>query len=442
MGAGITVTENRSIRAIVHHPLFIILSSALIVRILLTTVVSHGYDSEYWLMIAQNIESGNHSYGLNGNYYTPVWGYLLSFWDLVIGWTIPSFGYRFTELLPADEYGCLATIATPLANFLVKTPMSICDILTGYAIYRLLKEITSEKRAILGAACWCFCPIIIYMSAIHGQFETVSSLIIILFILAVRHNRIIEAGALFAVGVWLKLFPAVCIFILLAYVAYLYRDNYLKKIIIAAISFAITTLIIFIPQIVNGELEFAFSFLTTRLSDPNSTNTYTIINAIIAFFIVSLGIIRRFSQNPKNADESLLLGFGALMGILIWISPGYQYAPSLMLFLCFAIALKPGYVYPTLYIVCSFGSLLLALIWLQWAGLFIDAAYYGWFDPSWVANQAVNFAKEWGISSVYWVPNRYDYIWINGILITVIILAVDALGLRKYLSDITRIVKK
>lgn len=55
---------------------------SLVVHMILTVAFSHTFDSEYWLLIMQNIETGNGLYDINGYYYTPIWGYLLSFIEI------------------------------------------------------------------------------------------------------------------------------------------------------------------------------------------------------------------------------------------------------------------------------------------------------------------------------------------------------------------------
>ena len=80
---------------------FLIAILSLVVHLVMTALFSHTYDSEYWLIIMQNIETGNGLYGLNGFYYTPVWGYMLSFADMLtqVFGAIPVLGDRFTDLI-------------------------------------------------------------------------------------------------------------------------------------------------------------------------------------------------------------------------------------------------------------------------------------------------------------------------------------------------------
>ena len=159
----------------IPRAVLLIAAISLAVHLVLTALFSHTYDSEYWLIIIQNVETGNGLYGLNGFYYTPVWGYMLSFADMLtqaLG-SIPVLGDRFTDLIVIEDYnGFQAILASPDINFLLKLPLSVCDVIVGYAIYVIVARYTgNERKGIVAMALWCFCPIVVYMSAIQGQFD-------------------------------------------------------------------------------------------------------------------------------------------------------------------------------------------------------------------------------------------------------------------------------
>ena len=60
-----------------RHPLLTVFLAGLILRLLITSL-SMVYDTDYWALVIRNIDSGNGLYGLDGYFYTPVWGYLLA----------------------------------------------------------------------------------------------------------------------------------------------------------------------------------------------------------------------------------------------------------------------------------------------------------------------------------------------------------------------------
>ena len=190
---------------------------SLVVHMILTAAFSHTFDSEYWLLIMQNIETGNGLYDINGYYYTPIWGYLLSFIDMLtqVTGSIPILGDRFTDLIVIeDHWGFQATLASPDVNFLLKLPLSIADVLVGVFIYIIVAHHTGSEKKGLGAMIfWSFCPIVVYMSAIQGQFDSVSVLLLILTIFLIKQDNPLLAGMVFALATWLKIFPGVCILV-------------------------------------------------------------------------------------------------------------------------------------------------------------------------------------------------------------------------------------
>ena len=68
---------DRARRAVGGHPLLAVILAGVILRLLITSL-SMIYDTNYWALVIRNIDSGNGLYGLDGYFYTPVWGYLLA----------------------------------------------------------------------------------------------------------------------------------------------------------------------------------------------------------------------------------------------------------------------------------------------------------------------------------------------------------------------------
>ena len=182
-----------------------------IIHILAIIFLTHLGDPEYWPRIIQTVNSGNGVYGLDGNYYTPLWGYLLSFVDMVIQTTgsVPFFGDVFAAFLPWDGVpGAKAWIVSPQITFATKIPMAISDIIVGYLIYTIVLDFTkSEKKGLIAMTLWCFCPMVVYMSCVQGQFDSISTLLILLTIKLLREDRPFIAGFAFGFESWLKMFP-------------------------------------------------------------------------------------------------------------------------------------------------------------------------------------------------------------------------------------------
>ena len=63
--------------------LAIVLVIGFVIRITAGLVLNYGYDVHHWAIIMANASSGNGLYGLTGYFYTPVWGYILGFMNLI-----------------------------------------------------------------------------------------------------------------------------------------------------------------------------------------------------------------------------------------------------------------------------------------------------------------------------------------------------------------------
>lgn len=389
---------------------------SLAVHLVVTALVSHTFDSEYWLIIMQNIENGNGLYGLNGYYYTPVWGYILSFGDALIHAlnAFPFFGDRFTDLVMIEQYwGYQATLAEPGLNFMIKLPLSLCDVAVGYLIFKFVYRFTSDDRkALLAMALWSFCPIVIYMSAVQGQFDSMGIMIFLLCIIAVRYGKPLSAGILFALTVWLKIFPGICILPLAAYVWALHKDqgDAVKSIAMAALGAGLTTLILFLPVIMEGDMEYAFSFLLSRVSEYSILPTLWMLTfvsvAVIGMVVAAKNIA---SKEGMDAERTLILYSGVLIVAAAMAHPGYQYASSIVAFpLMFAMISDNRRTHLRMFGLISLGTFLEAMLWLNMSGFFIVSSYFGMFDPAWLYE-----STEWFILNIGSEAPVYSYLAVN-----------------------------
>ena len=220
--------------------ILIIAFTSFAIHIVVNVFLTHLGDPEYWPRIMQTVNSGNGIYGLDGNYYTPMWGYLLSAIDMGIQFfgAVPFFGDVFVTLLPWDNItGAKPWIVSPQITLATKIPLAVSDIIVGYLIFKIVKEFTDdENKGVIAMAMWCFCPMVIYMSSVQGQFDTISTLIILLTINLLREDRPLIAGIAFGLATWLKMFPGTCLFLFVGYLLKKYGMNLgLKKTAISAI---------------------------------------------------------------------------------------------------------------------------------------------------------------------------------------------------------------
>lgn len=412
---------------------FLIAILSLVVHLVMTALFSHTYDSEYWLIIMQNIETGNGLYGLNGFYYTPVWGYMLSFADMLtqVFGAIPVLGDRFTDLIVIEDYnGFQAVLASPDINFLLKLPLSVCDVLVGYLLYVIVSRHTgSERKGIVSMALWCFCPIVVYMSAIQGQFDTISVLLLLMTIFLIRQDNPLLAGMVFALATWLKIFPGVCILVLFGYMLARYKGapRSTRQISMSIVGFLLLTAVLFLPQILDGTLAYAFSFLTSRTSGYDLGSTLYMAGMLVIIVVLMLFMTRSIARKPAaEADRLVFLYCGLLASLAAMVQFGYQYAPSIVGFIIlFAMMSVNTRGYRFVFLVVSLFTFLEAFFWVNYSSLFIISEYFGTFDPSWVLEHTLDFTLNWGSEATGSLMGRFANIWHYALFAFVIMAVLD-----------------
>ena len=309
-----------------------ILILGLAIRLVFAPLFTYPFDIEHWGVILQNTESGNGLFGLTGYFYTPAWGYILGFEDLIIN-LLPgmTYGERFTDLLEIEGMAFpyqTATTTTPVFNFAMKLPLILVDVLVGYLIYRLvMSECGDERKAAIGFGLWFLCPIVIYMSSVQAQFDCISALLTLLCVLLVKRNLFFLAGVIFTIAALIKFFPAFCIFLLCVYVVKATPGRLSWKNLLLSVSGAVlTALVIFLPQILDGTVMNAFSFVFGRTSEYDlmqMLRTYPFI-AVTLVMLVVLAIFAWRMDAARRKQDFLVLIL-AMLSICTIFSPGPQY---------------------------------------------------------------------------------------------------------------------
>jgi len=323
------------------NPLVLMVIIGLLVRLVLMPLLTYDFDMYHWALIVSNINSGHGLYELDGYYYTPVWGYFMgaiSFMQGVL--TEGLLGIRSTDMLPIEELSHrfhIATITSISFNVIMKIPMVICDLAVGYLIYWLVKDRTGDKKkAVTGFGLWFFCPIVLYMSAVQGMFDTISALLLLLTTVAVYKNKYFVCGMMFATAVLLKFFPAFCIFVLLSYIIVKHRDDGLAKMkILETIAGAVLiSVVLMLPLIINGQMADALTFITGRTGSVGML--FTAFNGAIAVAASLFFGYKMYKTPAENADRHMFIYifFTITASTLISMTPQYVIVmlPFLILF--------------------------------------------------------------------------------------------------------------
>ncbi len=304
--------------AFLKRPMITIILVGIIIRAVLIPLLTYNYDISFWATTIQHGQSDNGLYELSGYYYTPVWGYMLSFLGLIGNFVfgISPYGIMADDLLASlgadwDFYGVMTV--TPEFSILVKSFLSVFDLICAYLIYTIVKRFGhSDRRATIAFGLWFLCPIVIYTSAIHGTFDNISVTFTLLALVLVIDRKYLLAGSSFCIAAMTKFFPAFLGFMFLAYILRKNegRKQKTKAILGATAGVLITALIILIPQILSGHVSEAFGFVFNRVSSiQNDAESLWDFIATNGMFIVMLlqplvfGLLAFIAHRAYKADE-------------------------------------------------------------------------------------------------------------------------------------------
>ncbi len=278
------VSGSVPIRWMSAHPILSILIVGLIIRSVLSVLFTYCYDTSYWATIIENIQSGSGLYDLPGYYYTPVWGYFIAAIGSVMNFAlgIDIMGVQADQVLPALDvsWGYYKSLITTVEfNLVFKAVFTMVDLAISYVLYQIVMRLTSDRRkAALAFGLWFLCPLVMYVSCVQAMFDNLSVLFLVLTVYMLMTRRYLLAGAVFAASVFTKFFPVYLIFILAAYVLASNRGDRRESVRSMGMCVAgslLMTLLIYIPNILDGDIASTFDFIINRVeSIDSSENTF------------------------------------------------------------------------------------------------------------------------------------------------------------------------
>lgn len=180
---------------------------------------------------------------------------------------LPGYLYILWILGKINSLNLFSTIV------LYKIPAIISDLITGFLIYKIVKNRKGEKLGLLGALIYIFNPAILYNSALWGQVDSFVALFSTLTIYLLPKNYLLSAITL-AIGTVIKpqaAFLMPLIFVLFWKNKYKFTDL-LKYCLVGLTIFVLA----FIPFWNDNNL---FNFILNRLSASANQYPYTAVNA-------------------------------------------------------------------------------------------------------------------------------------------------------------------
>ena len=291
-------------------PLLILALIGIAIRLILAPTLTFNIDMGYWAEVVEVFRNGFGLYGTAGYYYTPIWGYCLgfvSFMMQLLGMT--DYGMYVPEMahLVNEDFKISSFVTSVVFNTMVKIPLILVDFATAYLLYRFVKKYTNdEKKSLLAFSLWMFSPLIITQSSVHGMFDNISALLMLITIMFLFERKYFIAGFAYSLALLTKFFPLFFIFFLVAVV--LKKEGMgtdgIKKLLTAIIGVIVGAAVVYIPNIIRGDIWLSIFFITSRIGLTKKTlesigpiETVLILSAFAIFITTFLLVVYYFG--PK-----------------------------------------------------------------------------------------------------------------------------------------------
>jgi hypothetical protein len=374
-----------------------ILIIGLVIRIILMPLLTYGYDFTHWALVMQHIQAGHGLYAIDGYWYPPTWGYILGAMSPLLNLLgVTDYGHLFDAALGLQDiqwFNYTATLTSLAFNFIVKIPIVISDILVGYIIYKLILGKTGDKKkATYGFALWFLCPIVIYNSAVHGMFDSVAVLFMVLSVYSLYKGHYFLAGASLSVAVLTKVFPLYIVFALIAYLALKHKGE--GKILWtnlgkAAAGLLLMTLIMYIPLFLDGTVMESLRFLTGRVDNITSSaaasagildwifmmaqNAFVWLQPVTMVLAVMLAYMM-YRKGDEKKDEHFFLCLMMTTALMFLWTPEPRFMLMMLPFLIFFMVMfDKRFTLP--YILISVGMLFYSIVGHNFSLLLSLASY-------------------------------------------------------------------
>lgn len=149
-----------------------------------------------------------------------------------------------------------------LPNFFLRIPSLIADCIIAFLIYRLIKNRSTEKNAIMGMSLFFFNPVILYNSSLWGQMDSINNLFFFACLFSIFKKRFVFGLIFYALSLYIKLSLLFALPFILIILFKSYKNNifsFLKSMLITMIAILAFTL-----PISSNPISWVTKYLTTN----------------------------------------------------------------------------------------------------------------------------------------------------------------------------------
>lgn len=224
------VLRNRVLVKVIKQPLLVVLLIGLIFRLILAPFTGHTSDIALWASIDENF------YLLQFN---PLYG-----WSGLLFPSIMLFFYPFYLLL---SYIGLGNILTQ--TLVIKIPFILTDLFIGILLYKIA-FMKTKNRVIsnIVASSWIFNPFVIFVSSIHGMYDSIPVFFLLLSVFFLFDNKWMNSLISLGISSCIKIFP---LFLFPLWIFYLWKKTSKHEKILSFMGFIVVILINYLPMLVD-----------------------------------------------------------------------------------------------------------------------------------------------------------------------------------------------
>lgn len=374
--------------AILRHKLASILIVGIVIRLILMPITAHPFDVFVWYNNSMSLLKNG---PLTLQAFPPLWyHYMMVPIAYSYGWlstVFSSVAIPMSSLPNALNYYPnfgIQFVPGLLFNSIVKIPFLISDIAITFLLYKIVRQLTTNKGLAQKAALlWFLNPFVIWISAGWGMWDTLPALCSLAAFYLMLTKRIPWSAVFISLGVALKLYPAL---FLVPLGIFLFKSssasekwlNCLKFYLV----FAAVALFLFLPYLGMMSSFFTGYFAPTPAQSGVLTNP---VDNPLGFGLIywSLYGLNRLIHFPINSE---FITFATLAPLVIvaaslifvyyrtakrsFLKPAYDLAfamllPVVALFLSYRVICEQWFVWaiPLLILVYIFGHMNSSLYW-------------------------------------------------------------------------------
>jgi GPI mannosyltransferase 1 subunit M len=308
---------------LLKHKLATILSIGIIIRLILIPLSAHPFDVYAWYNHSTNILQ-NGPLALQG--FPPLWyHYMMVPIAYVYNWLAGIFHTSAIpmSLLPSglNFYPSFGIQYVPgwLFNTVVKFPFLLSDILVTLLLYKIVYQLTNKKDlAEKAALLWFLNPVVIWISAGWGMWDTLPALFSLAGFYFTLKKRYAVSAVFISLGVACKLYPLLFVVPILIYIQRTTAVEQKRKSTFTFVSvFLIFSLLLFLPYLNTIINFFSNYFLPTTITQTSNFVTDQINNPLgFGLTYWTLFLLNRFFN---FAISSSVISFGSLFSVALFI---------------------------------------------------------------------------------------------------------------------------